>query len=122
MLNIVYAAIVEQCRPVTTTNSIGVPFTYTECPATSLFQANVVVGNILSFALPVGGIILFVMLLLGGIFFIMSGPDPKRVQSAKNTITYAILGVVILALAYLLIRIISRLTGTPLLEQFDIYL
>lgn len=81
----------------------------------------IIVGNILSVALPVGGIILFVMLVLGGIFFIASGPDPKRVAAAKNTITYAIIGVVILALAFLLIRLIAIFTGANI-EQFGIYI
>lgn len=64
--------------------------------------------------IPFGGIVLFVMLMLGGIKYISSGANPRNVESAKNTLTYAIFGIVLLALAYLLLLIVGYLTGTNL--------
>ena len=116
MFSIIYAAVLDQgiCP-----DGSGRPAS--EC-ATPLFAFNDVFGNILSVALPIGGLLLFVMLLVGGVYFILSGPDPKRVQAAKNTLTYAILGVIILALSFLVIMLISQFTGNTDILNFDIYL
>ena len=57
---------------------------------------------------------------MGGFQFITSGGDPKGVEQAKNTLTYAIGGVVLIAAGYLIIQIIQVFTGVPL-SEFLIY-
>jgi len=74
--------------------------------------------NIISILIPVGGIILFIMLVVGGFSMMTSSGDPRRAEGAKNTITYAILGVVVLALAFLIIQIIAAFTGVPSILNF----
>ena len=64
--------------------------------------------------IPFGGIVLFVMLMMGGIKYISAGANPRNVEAAKNTLTYAIFGIVLLALAYLILVIIGLLTGADL--------
>lgn len=76
--------------------------------------------NILTVVLGLAGIGLFVMLLVGGIKFITSGGDPKEVEQAKNTLTYAIGGVVLIAASYLIIRILQQFTSVDL-TNFKIY-
>jgi hypothetical protein len=51
------------------------------------------------------------MLIVGGIKYTTSGGDPKSVESAKKTLTYAILGMVLVASAYLILRLIGEFTG-----------
>jgi type IV secretory pathway VirB2 component (pilin) len=46
------------------------------------------------------GIIAVVMIIVGGIKYITSGGDSGNVTSAKNTILYAIVGIVVAFLAY----------------------
>ena len=70
-------------------------------------------GNVISVALGFGGLILFVMLLVGGFKYITAGGDPKGIESAKKTITTAILGMVLLALAFLILQLIHQITGAP---------
>lgn len=53
--------------------------------------------NVLLFLI---GSISVIMLIVGGIRYVVSGGDSSAVQSAKNTILYAIVGVVIAILAY----------------------
>jgi hypothetical protein len=72
--------------------------------------------NILTVVLGLAGIGLFIMLLLGGFQFITSGGDPKGVEQAKHTLTYAIGGVVLIAAGYLIIQIIQVFTNVPLSE------
>ena len=74
-----------------------------------------VVGVILGFA----GIAVFLLLVAGGFKFITSGGDPKGVEDAKKTITYAIAGFVVIALAYLILVFIKQITGVDV-TQFKI--
>ncbi len=65
------------------------------------------VGAIISLA----GIVLFVLLVSGGIKYITSGGDPKAIDGAKKTITYAIGGLLIILLSYLILVLIGKITG-----------
>lgn len=74
--------------------------------------------NIISILIPVGGIILFIMLVVGGFSMMTSSGDPRKAEGAKNTITYAIMGAVVLALAFLILQIIAAFTGVPSILNF----
>ncbi len=67
--------------------------------------------KVVGYALGLAGIVLFVLLLIGGFKYITSGGDPKAVESAKGTLTHAILGLVIILGAYLILVLIKALTG-----------
>jgi hypothetical protein len=51
------------------------------------------------------------MLILGGFKYLTSGGNPENAASAQKTITYAILGIVLIALSYLILLIIQTITG-----------
>lgn len=51
------------------------------------------------------------MLLIGGVRFVISGGDPKRVQQARGTLTYAIVGIVVVFLSFIILRLVSDATG-----------
>lgn len=67
--------------------------------------------NLVGFLIPAGAVTLFIMLLIGGIKYITAGANPGNVGQARATITYAIAGIVILAMAYLLLVVIQYFTG-----------
>lgn len=79
-------------------------------PAT-LQQLETVFGKLVTSLLALGGIVLFLMLLSGGFKYLTSGGDPKAVEGAQKTLTYAIGGLVLLAGSYMILRIISDFTG-----------
>lgn len=61
------------------------------------------------------GVISVVMLIYGGFRYIISGGDNKKVTDAKNTILYAIIGLIISLLAYAIINfVIAAITGQTL--------
>lgn len=70
--------------------------------------------NAVSALIYLGGIILFVMLIIGGVKFITSGGDPKAVEGARHTLTYAVGGLLLILLSYLILVIISKITGADL--------
>lgn len=72
-----------------------------------------VFNRITSILLFVVGAVAVVMLIFGGIRYIVSGGDQANVTAAKNTILYAIIGIIIALLAYAAVKFVttSLLTG-----------
>ena len=52
------------------------------------------------------GIIAVIMVIIGGLKYIISSGDSSNINSAKNTILYALIGLVIVALAQVLVRFV----------------
>ncbi|OGG11246.1 hypothetical protein A2Z00_01210 [Candidatus Gottesmanbacteria bacterium RBG_13_45_10] len=67
--------------------------------------------NVVQAVVALSGVALFVMLVVGGFSFLLSGGDPKKLEQARGTITNAIIGLVIIISAYLILRIIQAITG-----------
>jgi amino acid permease len=69
------------------------------------------IANLISIALSLSGLILFIMFVIGGFKYLTSQGDPKSVEAAKGTLTHAIIGLVILLLAYVILSIVYGITG-----------
>jgi len=67
--------------------------------------------RIISYALGFAAIVLFILLLLGGFKYITSGGDPKAVEGAQKTLTSAVAGLVIILISYIILVLISNITG-----------
>ena len=52
------------------------------------------------FAIIIGGIALFIMLVAGGIEYLTSGGDKAKIESAQKRITSAVIGVAIIASSF----------------------
>ena len=61
------------------------------------------ITNVLLFII---GAISVIMLIIGGIRYVVSGGDSSAVTSAKNTILYAVVGIVVAILAYALVNFV----------------
>jgi len=48
--------------------------------------------------------------------FLTSGGDQKRVESAKKTMTFAILGIVLIFLSFAIINLIAYVTGVSCIK------
>jgi uncharacterized membrane protein len=58
------------------------------------------------------GIVAVVMIIVGGFRYVISGGDSANVTDAKNTILYAIVGLIIVAISQFLVRfVLSQATG-----------
>ena len=58
------------------------------------------------------GVISVIMIIIGGLKYITSGGDSANVSGAKNTILYAIIGLVVVALAQVIVRFVLEKTTT----------
>lgn len=67
---------------------------------TNLFGDSGVFSKISSVLLFIVGAIAVIMIVIGGLRYVISGGDSTQVQAAKNTILYALIGVIIAILAY----------------------
>lgn len=87
------------------------------CPAdthisvATIKDFEVIFANVVSVAGILLGFSFFVMLIIGGVRYMLSGGDPKALQAAKGTITWAIIGLVLFALSYTILLIIQIFTG-----------
>lgn len=79
-----------------------------------------VFSNVITIALAMGGVAVFVMFLIGGFKFLTSGGDPKAIEAAKGTLTHAIIGLVVLVLAFTILQFIKYFTGVDV-TTFKIY-
>ena len=69
----------------------------------SLNKILTAVLNILSLVV---GIVAVVMVIIGGLRFILSGGDSNTTNAARNTILYAIVGIVIVALSQVIVHFV----------------
>ena len=88
-------------------------------PAT-IQDLEVIFARIVSVVAAFAGIAALFMLIAGGFRFLTSGGDPKATAAARSTITYAIIGLVLLVGVWLVLKILETFTGVPL-TQFIIY-
>lgn len=59
------------------------------------------------------GAISVIMLIFGGVRYTVSGGDQKAVEAAKNTILYAIIGIIVAILAYAVVEfVISSISSS----------
>jgi hypothetical protein len=67
---------------------------------------NGLITNIVNIFSIIVGIVAVVMIIIGGFRYITSGGDSGNVTAAKNTILYAVIGLVIVALAQFIVRFV----------------
>lgn len=82
------------------------------CPE-NLFGNTGVFKQVTNTILYIVGIIAVIMLIIGGIKYVISGGDSKKVTDAKNTVLYAIIGLVVAFLAFAIVNfVISALPSS----------
>lgn len=73
---------------------------------TDLFGDTGIFKTITNVLLFIIGAISVIMLIIGGIRYVVSGGDSGAVTAAKNTILYAVIGIVVALLAYALVNFV----------------
>ena len=69
-------------------------------------KAQSMVGIVINIILFIVGIIAVIMIIIGGIRYTTSNVDASGIQSAKNTIMYAVVGLVIAMLAFAIVNFV----------------
>lgn len=74
--------------------------------------------NVLNWALILAGTVAVFFIIFSGIKFITSGGDPKQVEGARKTATWAIIGLLIILFSFAIINIIAGITGADCIKEF----
>jgi hypothetical protein len=67
-------------------------------------DVNNLVKNIVDVMSLVVGAVAVIMIIIGGLQYVLSGGDSGKVGNSKNTILYAVVGLVVVALAQVIVR------------------
>jgi len=84
-----------------TDNAAGVP-----SGASSPDDLNSTVANIINLLSIAVGVVAVIMIIVGGFRYITSGGKQESITSAKNTLLYAIIGLIIVALAQVIVQFV----------------
>ena len=88
----------------------------TDCEAgqeeTAGDRVNSIVTSVINILSLVVGVVAVIMIIIGGLRYITSGGDSGQVGNAKNTILYAVVGLIVVALAQIIVRfVVNRATS-----------
>lgn len=78
------------------------------------------IANVLSVATTIIGFGGFIMLIVASFRYLISGGTSKGTEMARNSITYAVIGLVIALSAFIIINLIAQFTGVSTILQFVI--
>jgi len=59
------------------------------------------------------GVVAVVMIMIAGFRYITSGGSSDKITSAKNTLMYALIGIIIVALAQVVVKFVLHTATTP---------
>ena len=69
-------------------------------------------------ALILAGTIAVIIIIVSGIKFLLSGGDAKKVEGARKSLTYAIIGLILILSASFIVSLIGQITGVTCLDSF----
>ena len=100
------------------TTSWGTDDNCIEDGAATLRCIPVIFQNIINWILAFAGVVALFLIIWAGIKYIRSGGEEEKIKSARETLTYAIIGLVVILLSFAIINIISAITGVGCIKQF----
>lgn len=100
------AAYAADCDPSNLTVGSGADCAQGSETPSDIQGENGIFRTIVNVMLFIIGAIAVIMLIIGGIRYTVSGGDSSAVTSAKNTILYAIVGIIVAILAYAIVNFV----------------
>lgn len=70
-----------------------------------------IVNNVVPFIMTLAGIILFFVLMWGGLDYVTSQGSPEKLKNANAKITAGVIGFVLLVLSFLITRVLAYIFG-----------
>ncbi|MDF1498573.1 MAG: hypothetical protein P1P85_04455 [Patescibacteria group bacterium] len=65
------------------------------------------------FVLSISGGLVLLILIFGGVYYVMSGSNPENQEKAKKIISYALLGLILILSSYAILNAIEKVTVGP---------
>lgn len=76
-------------------------------------KVNNIIESIVNIFSVLVGVIAVIMIIWGGLRYITSGGDSGKITNAKNTIIYALIGLVVVALAQFIVKFVLNKVTQP---------
>lgn len=93
-----------------TLGAVNMSVNYTNHVDSSNLDENV--NNILNAVIGALGLVAVIVIIIGGVSYMTSGGDAGKVKTAKNTILYGVIGLVICVLAFAIVNfVITNIIG-----------
>ncbi len=80
-----------------------------------------IVYNILQIAISGIGLAGFVMFIIGSFQYLLSGGQPKGTEGGRNTMTFAVVGLVVALSSWIIINFIATFTGIDAFLNFKLF-
>ncbi len=90
------------------------------CAPAGVGDVETLFSRLLNISVGAAFIALVVVLVVAGIKFITSGGDAKSLTAASQAIVWGLLGILFMAIAWLIIQLIAVFTGINMLTSFDL--
>ena len=81
-------------------------------PASLFDGSTAIVPRVINLMLFIVGVLAIFMMIYGGIRYVLSGGDNGKVKDAKNTILYAIVGLIVAILGYAIVNWVVSMVGS----------
>lgn len=94
-------------------NAFRTAFPSNSLPANANLTIGTIISSLLPYLLALAGLMLLAYLIIGGFGLMTSGGDPKKADSAKQRITYALVGFIIVFISFWLIQVVEVILGLP---------
>lgn len=75
-----------------------------------------IIQEIIGWLLTFAGVTAVILIIISGIKLIISGGDPKQIEGGKKTLTYAIIGLLVVFLSFAIINLIAYATGVSCIK------
>src|SRR3989344_6616835 len=85
-----------------------------------LSELTVIFANVVGVILAFAGFAVLLMLIVGGFRYIVARGDPKAISQARGTITWAVVGLVFIIMAFLIVDFIAGFVEIPAVGTFCI--
>ena len=76
-------------------------------PADRFSNAGDLAGDMITIIAGIAGVVAFIFIITGGIRMITASGDPKKIASASATLLYAIIGIAVAILAFVIVRVLQ---------------
>lgn len=74
-----------------------------------------IIANVILWAIGLAGTVALFMIIFAGYQLLFSGGDAKAVDGARKTLTFAILGLILIFLSFMILSTIGSVTGVACL-------
>jgi len=78
------------------------------------------IANVFTVIITLIGLAAFVMFIVGSVQWMLSGGNTEGTKKARDTLTYAVIGIVVALSAFIVLNLVAGFTGVESIKEFVI--